>query len=266
LDSSAKVYHLPTWKHKSDPTRIKALREIAKKAGRDPRIATQAISIIRAAGVKPRDTRGQTAALLKWTQTQIYYASEPGERLQDPVYTLQQHIRYGDCDDMALILAAYLESLRIPWRFVLSGRGPGGKLVRWCEGERHKRAKWGHIYLAVGNKPYRPTKWIFAEPTLHVPLGWDIVNAKRKGLKIPLPELAGVSDLGILEVVEGVASQGLVTVKDNQEKPFLTDVLAQLKQRLHPRSLVPILLAGLVTGYFLQHLRGVFAADKKRKR
>jgi len=264
LDRTTKVYHLPTWKHKSDPTRIKALREIAMKAGRDPRIATQAISIVRAAGVKPRDTRGQSAALLKWVQTQIYYANEPGERLQDPVYTLKQNIRYGDCDDMALVLGAFLESLRIPWKFVLSGRGPTGNLLRWCEGEPRKRAKWAHIYLAVGNKPYKPTKWIFAEPTLHVPLGWDIVNAKQKGLKIPLPELAGPDDLGMLEIVHGVASQGLVTVKDDAQKPMLTDIFDQLKERLHPRTLVPILVAGLVTGYFLQQLRGAF--DKKRKK
>ena len=65
LDSAAKVYHLPAWKDMNDPARLKALRQIALEAGRDPRIATLAIQIIRKAGMLESETCG------KWTYFRI---------------------------------------------------------------------------------------------------------------------------------------------------------------------------------------------------
>ena len=226
LDAAAKVYHLPSWKGMSDPARLRALRQIALEAGRDPRLATLAVQILRQSGVRPRDYTGQARALLKFVQHRIFYVNEPGERLQDPIYTLR--VGYGDCDDMALLLAALYESLRLPWRFVISGKR-GSRLVRWMEGTPYAPASWAHIYLAVGDKPFRPTRWIYAEPTLQsVDLGWDVVAASKGGTA-PLPELAGV--------------------ESDAPKPLTAaGVIADIRKELHPRKLVVGVVVGVVTG------------------
>ena len=88
------AYHVPSWKGMSDPRRIAMLRGIVHEYGRDPRVATLAVNIIRDAGAQPREYRKQGAALLQWVQQNIYYVNEPGERLQSPEYTLR--VGYGD--------------------------------------------------------------------------------------------------------------------------------------------------------------------------
>lgn len=260
LDKSVKVHHLPTWKHRDDPTRIKTLRSIAERAGRDPRLATLAVGIVRGDAkvwgyqipeVAPRRTVEQAARLLKWVQDKIYYVNEPGERLQDPLYTVQ--VGYGDCDDMALLLAALAETLRIPWKLVLSGKAPGGRTIRWVEGERRKRARWAHIYVALGDRPFgTPGRMMFAEPTIRgVPLGWDVVQATAANGRVVLPELAGV-DLGDADSDAGDRAPMLA----QSRRPFWEHVKGEMRDRLHPRSLVPTLLAGLVVGVLADRLRG----------
>jgi hypothetical protein len=253
LNDGVKVHHLPTWKHKDDPTRIEALREVSMKAGRDPRLASLAVAIVRGDATawgrklpeaKPRDTKAQAARLLKWVQG-LYYVNEPGERLQDPLYTVQ--VGYGDCDDLAMLLGAILESLRIPWRFVLSGRASDGKTIRWIEGQPRKRAQWAHIYVAIGNRPFKPTKWMFAEPTVRgVPLGWDVVSSTQKHGKVVLPELAGF-DLG--------ADAKLVIKSIGADKPFVRHVYDEIADALKPRNLVPTILKGLIIGLIADQAR-----------
>lgn len=191
-----KVYHIPAWKHFGDPKKLALMRRIIEARGRDPRMAVLAVNILREAGVEPRDYVGQAAALLKWVQYNIYYVNEPDERLQDPEYTLK--VRMGDCDDEVILLCTLYESLRFSWRLVLSGAGPNDQVVRWVEGTPMQvKGKWSHIYCCVGDRPFAPRKWYFAEPTLRgVPLDWDIVGAGGR-----LPEfattqtrLAGASD------------------------------------------------------------------------
>ena len=185
LDATTKAFHIPSWKDLSEKERMQMLRKIAQEAGRDPRIATLAVQILKNAGVQPRDYRGQAAAILKWVQTNIYYVNEPGERLQDPIYTLK--VKYGDCDDLALLFAALCESIRLPWRFVLSGKGRFG-VERWIEGTPEKDIQFSHIYAAVGWPPFNPKYWAYAEPTLKgVDLGWDVVSHMQKtgGLVLP---------------------------------------------------------------------------------
>jgi hypothetical protein len=221
---------MPQWKGMSDPARLSTLRQIALPAGRDPRIATLAVQILRSSGVRPREHRRAAAALLAFVQDRIFYVNEPGERLQDPTYTLR--VGYGDCDDMALLLAALCESLRLPWRFVISGRR-GDRIVRWVEGTPYQHANWSHIYLAIGNRPFAPTHWWYAEPTLKKPLGWDVVRASKGGTA-PLPELAGVES----------------TDAPSPKKDELTvrAVVADIRKELHPRRLIVGVIVGVVTG------------------
>ena len=175
---ATKVHHLPDWSGYDDPKKLEVIRYIAQQRGRDPRIAKLAVDIIRKAGVKPRDYRGQAAALLKWVQDpkNVYYVNEPGERLQDPIYTIRNG--FGDCDDQVMVLCALFESVRLPWRLVISGRhNDTKKKVRFIEGDTYPaNVSWAHIYCIVGDHSFQPRKWYFCEATVNgVPLGWDVI-------------------------------------------------------------------------------------------
>ena len=179
-----KVYHLSNWNNLNEPQKLDVIKDLCQRHGRDPRIATKAVSILRQSNVKPRDYVGQAACLLRWVQNCIYYVNEPGERLQDPLYTIKEG--YGDCDDMAIVLCSFFESINLPWKLVLSGGSKTGK-KRYIHGQKFKRdAVYSHIYCMVGNNPFNPTEWYFCEPTIQkVPLGWDVVSANDD----TLPEL-----------------------------------------------------------------------------
>lgn len=187
---SARVYHMPDWNNLSHPERLAVIRQIAMMRGRDPRIAKLALKIFKTYGARPREYKKQAAALLKWVQNpkNIYFVNEPGERLQDPIYTITQG-KAGDCDDVILVLTALFESVALPWKLVLSGRNQvTGEKIRYIEGEPVPAdCKWAHIYAVVGDRPFRPNKWYFAEPTVEgVPLGWDVIG----GDESYLPEMA----------------------------------------------------------------------------
>lgn len=172
-----KVMDLPYFDGYRDPKKLDVISKIAENASRDPQLATVAVNIIRQAGVAPRDYVGQLRALLRWVQNpkNVYYINEIDERLQDPFYTLK--VGYGDCDDLAILLYALARSARFPVRLVISGLTRGGRKVRHHQGERRfdPTVEWNHIYLQIGDRPYGEPVWYYAEPTLSVPLGWDVV-------------------------------------------------------------------------------------------
>lgn len=181
---SARVYHLPDWHSLSHPQRLVVMRQIATMRGRDPRIAKLALSIIRKSGAQPRDYDKQAAALLKWVQSpkNCYYINEPGERLQDPIYTIK--VKHGDCDDMVLLLCCLFESINLPWKQVLSGRSKDGQKLRYIEGQPIPDAEsWAHVYCMVGTPPFNPNRWWYCEPTVQgVPLGWDVIDGDHSFL------------------------------------------------------------------------------------
>ena len=175
-----KVYHIPSWEEFGDPKRMDIITRIAQMRGRDPRIATLAVDIFKKAGVQPRDYVGQAKAILDFVQNQLYYVNEPGERLSDPLRTLK--VGYGDCDDLVIVLGAILESVRIPWRVVISGTDKQGRKVRYHHGDKFPGGEkkgyiWSHIYMTIGDRPFSPQKWRYAETTVRgAPLGWDVVD------------------------------------------------------------------------------------------
>lgn len=210
--SQPKVYHMPQWDGYGDPKRLDVIARIAESRGRDPKIATLAVQILKKAGAKPRQFQKQAAALLKWVQDNIYYVNEPGERLQDPLYTLK--VGYGDCDDMTIVLYSLARSIRLPVKLVIVGMDRAGRKVRYHQGDAHypQGVDWSHIYLAVGNDPFRPTKFYYAEPTVPgAPLGWDVVNAKN----FNIPELAG---FGATSVSTGAVAGSMAELIANESQ------------------------------------------------
>jgi len=191
LPSGEQVYHLPQWGRAGDIGRVGILRKLVNGYGRDPRLRAVAAQIV--AQVPARDYRGQAAAIQRFLQQRIRYLNEPGELLQAPLYTLR--CGHGDCDDMAMLGAALLWSIRLPCRFVLSGKSRSGRVVRWVEGQRPPRGvKWSHIYLCVRLHPFDPrAPWCSLEPTLQVPLGWDVAQQAARAGGAALPELAGAA-------------------------------------------------------------------------
>lgn len=187
-----KVMDLPAFDGYGDPKKLDVISRIAEQGGRDPQLATIAVNIFRECNVAPRDYRGQAAAILKWVQRNIYYVNEPDERLQDPFYTLK--VKYGDCDDMAILVYALARSVRLPARLVISGVTKSGKKVRYRQGDPSfdRSVAWSHIYLMIGDRPYGQPEWTYAEPTLNVPFGWDVVAHKGD----ILPEMTTTSSYG----------------------------------------------------------------------
>lgn len=180
----ARVFHMPDWHKMTHPERLVVMRQIAEMRGRDPSIAKLALSIIKKSGARPRQYEKQAQALLAWVQNpkNVFYINEPGERLQDPLYTIR--VGHGDCDDQVTTLCALFESVGLPWRQVLSGLTQDGNKVRYIEGDTSiAPAQWTHIYCMVGTPPFNPTTWYFCEPTVEgVPLGWDVIDGDHRYL------------------------------------------------------------------------------------
>ena len=171
----AKIYHLSNWDRLNDKERLDVLTNMIEQFGRDPEIAELAVRILKSCRVKPRDYKGQAACLLKWVQQNIYYVNEPGERIQNPKYTLKRG--FGDCDDMTILLCSLFCSIGLSFKLVLSGV-KGRRKYRYIHGERlEPGVAWTHIYCAVGDKPFTPSRYLFCEPTMNVPIGWDVVAA-----------------------------------------------------------------------------------------
>lgn len=183
---NGRVFKVRSWDRWDNPRRLAFMRAFTVEKARDPAIAVAATRILRAARVKPRDYRAQWAALLAWVQRNVMYVNERDERLASPQFTLAH--RLADCDDDAMLVAALGDSLRLPWRFVISGRDRTGRKHRWIEGEGSPdpMVDYTHIYLAVGWPPFGANPvYVFAEPTLRVPLGWDVVDGPQTGETLP---------------------------------------------------------------------------------
>lgn len=172
--TSHRVFALDEWATMINPKRIHWLRRnLVDEYARDPRMRWFAASVLREAGVAPRDYPNMASALLKWVQQNVYYTNEAGESIQSPWVTIDK--RTGDCDDAAVLLATLAAAVDLPWKFVLLGRDAKGAQVRWVEGDRYpaKRVEFFHIYVMLGWPAGAPFSWASAEPTMKAPLGFD---------------------------------------------------------------------------------------------
>jgi transglutaminase-like putative cysteine protease len=119
---------------------------------RDPMIRDTAISLV--AGLRPRDWSGEARAIYEYVRDRIRYVGDVSgvETLQTPPVTME--LEAGDCDDKSTLLAALLESINHPTRFVATGyRAP---------------QSFSHVYVET----LLGTKWMPLDATTAQPFGW----------------------------------------------------------------------------------------------
>ncbi|MGH6636618.1 MAG: transglutaminase-like domain-containing protein, partial [Gammaproteobacteria bacterium] len=119
---------------------VQHIIDLLKRGAKDFYIRQTAIDILLQRGVKPKDYLGEIKALFEWVQQNVRYTKDTFrvEVLHSPRRMLQ--LRAGDCDDMAILLGAMLESIGHPARLVLTGPDP------------LKPDVFSHIYLEVFHK------------------------------------------------------------------------------------------------------------------
>lgn len=129
---------------------LKAMSTFVRRFKTNPLIMTLTRRIV--LPVQGEEWAAEAEAVLNFVRKTVRYTRDVRgvETVQDPVTTLK--FRTGDCDDMATLLAAMLESIGHPTRFVAIGFAPN----QFC-----------HVYAEtkVGNR------WIAMEATKPWPLG-----------------------------------------------------------------------------------------------
>ncbi|NIM16811.1 MAG: hypothetical protein GTO45_32910, partial [Candidatus Aminicenantes bacterium] len=117
---NATTYRVP--RKKVLKTTVRLIKEIAWTNRNKPEIKYAAVKILEDSGIQNgRDRRRVAVALSDFIKNEIKYFYDPhrGETIQTPQITLA--VRYGDCDDMAVLLAALLMSCGIEARFHVKG-------------------------------------------------------------------------------------------------------------------------------------------------
>lgn len=131
---------------------LKIMAALAKQARKDEIIRDTAKNLVMTCGAG--DYRGEVNECFVFVRDHIRYLMDTVgmERVAYPVETLRA--RAGDCDDKSTLLAALLESIGHPCRFVAVGYTHPGDFE--------------HVYVEtrIGKD------WVPCETTLNVDLGW----------------------------------------------------------------------------------------------
>lgn len=140
---------------------LHAMSRLTRAFKKDAGIRELAASLIR--DLPQYDTAGAVRALHAFVRDHIRYTSDIRgvETLQTPRATLE--LRIGDCDDKSTLLAALLESIGRPTRFVAVGFGEGG----------------GHSHVLVEVRAGR-SGWVPLETIKPVEAGWGPAGVKRR--------------------------------------------------------------------------------------
>ena len=167
---------------------VEHVQALIRAGAKDFYVRQKAIDILLEKRVKPKDYLGEIQALFEWVQQQIRYTKDTFqvEVLHSAKRMLE--LRAGDCDDMAILLGAMLESIGHPVRLVLSGPDP------------LKPDLFSHIYLEVFHKG----RWIPLDATMPYPMGWApstmvkkiIAIKRRSNMMAEDMELQGMDGIG----------------------------------------------------------------------
>lgn len=131
---------------------LQLMRRLVVQYKRSSSIREAALSLLQ--GVRPKDWRGEINAIFTFVRDHIRYTKDIHgmETLQTPPVTMD--LSAGDCDDKSTLLAAMLESVGHPTRFVAVGyRAPGS---------------YSHVYVETR----LGSGWIPLDATMSEPMGW----------------------------------------------------------------------------------------------
>lgn len=138
---------------------LNLMRKLVRQGKKSSAIRQLAIDLTR--GLRQKDWLGEVNAVHRFVRDHIRYVRDI--RGVETLHTVDRILENasGDCDDKSVLVAALLESLGHPTRFVAIGFRTGA---------------FSHVYpeTMIGNK------WIPVETTEQVALGWkpkNIVNS-----------------------------------------------------------------------------------------
>lgn len=129
------------------------MSELVKIGKKNPTIRAKSTSLVQS--LPPKDRLAEIRTLFDFVQNHIRYVRDITnvETLHYPEQIIAQ--QYGDCDDKAILLAALLEAIGHPTRFVAVGFRPN---------------HYSHVFtdtrIGSGNK------WLSLDPTEMHPMGW----------------------------------------------------------------------------------------------
>lgn len=131
---------------------LAAMRQMVNACKTDFAIRQAATSVVFLTPEK--DEIAEVRALFEFVRDRIRYTKDiyGVETLSTPDKTLAGMV--GDCDDQTTLLAAMLESVGYPTRFVIAGYNGG---------------EFEHVYLQV----WMMGQWVGLDPTEPQPMGWE---------------------------------------------------------------------------------------------
>lgn len=134
---------------------LNEMRKMVRDYKKSDQVRSLAAEIV--APLQQKNFMGEIKRLHAYVRDNVRYLRDINgvEVLQSPPETMRRG--YGDCDDKAILLAAMLEAIGHPTRFVAIGKAPG---------------KFTHVYVETRNGP----NWIALETTEPVEAGWQPQN------------------------------------------------------------------------------------------
>jgi hypothetical protein len=124
---------------------IALMRSLIDEAVADAGFVRFAVDLIR--NVQAYDDLGEAHAVYKWVQGHIRFTKDPvtKEKLYPPQELL--NIRAGDCDDISMLLAAFLIALGYPARLITLAANPASP------------SEFSHVYVE-GEVPPGSSNWV----------------------------------------------------------------------------------------------------------
>jgi len=141
---------------------LQTMVKLARQFKADPGIRQVAASLVR--DLPQYDTVGEVRALHAFVRDAIRYTNDMRgiELLQTPKATLEMGV--GDCDDKSTLLAALLESIGRPARFVAVAMKPS--------------TDFSHVY--VETRLGHAGRWTALETIKPVSVGWSPANVVKR--------------------------------------------------------------------------------------
>lgn len=166
---------LRTYQIKNLEDRIRHLKGLVDQGKKDPVIyefARRAVN--QRCGpnwcVPEKNNGRELQALFKAIRNNVRYTSDITrvDSYQKPRHTLA--LRGGDCDDYAVLTCAAANSIGLPCRFkVIRTRGA---------------PEWNHIFAQIGLPRRQPSRWISADASVNMPLGWEAPRGMVEDSKV----------------------------------------------------------------------------------